>query len=137
MKFIESVVDRSEADLLEYKALYDKGWENMTPEEQETWLHGMKGALNLSDMRRVLNNIEFVNRLKKYQLIVPEQDDYILYESRMTDISMLLMFIYNDAPLLPYNTIDKWNEIEALLKTTYDDVTKNNVITGIWIISID
>lgn len=47
------ITDRTEADVLRWKALHDKGWEAMTPEEQSEWVSGMKGAYNYTDMNRV------------------------------------------------------------------------------------
>ena len=47
------ITDRTTADVNRWKALHDKGWEAMSPEEQSEWVGGMKGSYNYTDMNRV------------------------------------------------------------------------------------
>lgn len=130
MIFKYPVVDRSREDVEYAKGLKAKGWKNFTEEEKEKWKNGLKGALNLDDVKRVLNNLEYVNQYKRYQLIVPSQDDYIVNDNIFEDLYWLLFFVYNDAPLLPYNDHEKWNEIEQLLQSTMEEIKKNSIETN-------
>lgn len=52
------ITDRTTEDVLRWKTLHDKGWEAMTPEEQNEWVGGMKGAYNYTDMNRVETFVE-------------------------------------------------------------------------------
>lgn len=47
------ITDRTEADVLRWKALRDKGWANMTEAERAEWSAGLKGAYNATDLNRV------------------------------------------------------------------------------------
>lgn len=47
------ITDRTEADVLRWKALRDKGWANMTETERAEWSAGLKGAYNATDLNRV------------------------------------------------------------------------------------
>lgn len=122
MIFKYPIIDRTQTDVEFAKLLKSKGWQNLTDEEKEQWRNGLKGALNLKDVQRVLNNLEYINTDKNYQLIIPTQDDYIVYDNLFESIYWLLFFIYNDAPILPYTTYERWNEIESLLQTTLNEI---------------
>ena len=50
------VYDRTQDDVDEIKRLLSIGWKYMTDIEKADWMHGMKGALNLSDIKRIENN---------------------------------------------------------------------------------
>lgn len=127
MIFKFPITDRTESDITKYHALYSKGWQNMTDGEKEEWLKGMKGALNLKDVQRVLNNIEFINRAMGLGLTVSTYDDYFIDTSIFEQIKYLLECEYKTAPNLPYNTIDKWNEIEEILKQCFLLVSENAI----------
>lgn len=51
---IELILDRTQADEEEIKMLMARGWDNLTVEEQQSWLNDAhKGAYNYTDLNRV------------------------------------------------------------------------------------
>ncbi len=55
------VTDRTEADVLRWRSLRDKGYSNMTAEERAEWdAANMKGAYNASDLNRVGTALNYI-----------------------------------------------------------------------------
>jgi len=50
---MELITNRTQADVDRAKELWSKGWQNLTLEEKNEWLAGMKGAYNYTDWNRV------------------------------------------------------------------------------------
>lgn len=50
---IEMITDRSASDVLLAKNLIKKGFRNMTDDEKNSFLSGLKGAYNYSDVNRI------------------------------------------------------------------------------------
>lgn len=58
------VTDRTQQDVSRALALISKGYDNLTPEEQAEWDAGLKGCRNISDLNRIIENIDFLAALK-------------------------------------------------------------------------
>ena len=56
---IEMITDRSASDVLLAKNLIKKGFQNMTEDEKNSFLSGLKGAYNYSDVNRVETAIKY------------------------------------------------------------------------------
>lgn len=54
------ITDRTKADVERVRHLAAKGWANMTEEERNEWLDGLKGAYNTTDLNRVGAAVEYV-----------------------------------------------------------------------------
>lgn len=57
---IEMITDRSSSDVALAKSLIKKGFQNMTDNEKETFLSGMKGAYNYTDVNRVESVVSYL-----------------------------------------------------------------------------
>lgn len=57
---IEMITDRSSSDVVLAKSLIKKGFQNMTDNEKETFLSGMKGAYNYTDVNRVESAVSYL-----------------------------------------------------------------------------
>ena len=56
---VEMITDRSASDVLLAKNLIKKGFQNMTEDEKNSFLSGLKGAYNYSDVNRVETAIKY------------------------------------------------------------------------------
>lgn len=56
---IEMITDRSASDVLLAKNLIKKGFRNMTEDEKNSFLSGLKGAYNYSDVNRIETVIKY------------------------------------------------------------------------------
>lgn len=56
---VEMITDRSASDVLLAKSLIKKGFQNMTEDEKNSFLSGLKGAYNYSDVNRVETVIKY------------------------------------------------------------------------------
>lgn len=64
MSVIDTLIfDRSTSDITELQTLRDKGFANMTSEEQTSWNNGLKGAYNISDINRVNDAVVYLQQL--------------------------------------------------------------------------
>lgn len=57
---IEMITDRSLSDVEIAKSLIKKGFQNMTNEEKQSFLSGLKGAYNYTDVNRVESAVEYL-----------------------------------------------------------------------------
>lgn len=57
------VTDRSQEDVGQARTLLAKGWDNMTQLEREAFQAGLKGAYGPTDMNRVREALEYIDRL--------------------------------------------------------------------------
>lgn len=55
------VTDRSEEDVARWRELHQKGFSNMTAEEQSEWLGTMKGRYDHTDMNRVEAAVKYLS----------------------------------------------------------------------------
>lgn len=123
---MEFIFDRTQADVDRVKDLNKKYLSGtITDEEKEEWLAGSKGALNLSDLNRIENNIE---TLASYFIVTVSVKNWSLGDiPRVSDYARILenvqkiknaWFVLPEAPptpMQPLTTYQKWNDIEQIL----------------------
>lgn len=126
------ITDRTAADVVRWKALHDKGWDAMTPEEQAEWVNGMKGAYNYTDMNRVESAVKelearFLTKGTRLRLTTktdwartswPTESDMLRYFSNVAKVRAAVGVNLN-TPAAPTTTIlfdyKKANDIEEIL----------------------
>lgn len=59
---MEFVTDRTYADVLKVKEYNERGWNELSEEERQEWLAGMKGAFNCTDMNRINEALNFIEK---------------------------------------------------------------------------
>ncbi len=131
--WIEPVTDRTQKDVLYAQQLKSLSWEDMTTEQQEEYLSGLKGCMNYTDFLRIENNIQILLDVLEidsasYVENVPE----FLQESYFADMRNNVAAIregycvHDDTPQvpeLPYNTWEKYNAIEQILADVYEVIS--------------
>lgn len=55
-----AITDRSQSDVERVLELLEKGWQNFSDDEKAEWNKDMKGALNMSDLLRIQNNVSLL-----------------------------------------------------------------------------
>lgn len=144
---ISLVTDRTQADVDRWRVLRSKGWENMTPEEQEEWMAGLKGSYNATDLNRVQGAVDYVkNRLIDAGYIVetellttwmasdiPTDTQMVQYLSNVAVIQSTLV-LPSYAPPLPDSmknlTYTGANNIEKILEIV--DHMLTNSLEAVW-----
>lgn len=130
----DAIYDRSQADVDRVKELLSKvKFGNMTAAEQTEFLTDSKGALNLSDLFRIKNNIELLAEVFELNITIPTIPDIpkrSFYDSirSCTQAIRNMGVIYVSTPQVPaapLNTFSKWNDIEKILHDTYDILMNN------------
>ena len=132
MAWIEPIYDRTEQDVLHVKRLIEDIKSGIaTPQEIVEYSTDLKGAINTSDLQRILGNIEYVADMLDVTIqtqTVPEIPRVSWYSTLLSNLtSVLNKYIkYSDTPDIPtqpINTYEKWNTIEKILwdiKTIYE-----------------
>ena len=131
-EFITPVVDRTLEDILYLKNLLEKGYASFTDEEKTIWNSDLKGALNVSDLNRIENNIYVLGKCLGLEIekfiynetdIPPEVnfDRIYYYLSNIRNILLSTMDVdIPEIPLRPYNTYEKYNDIESIIYYMYN-----------------
>lgn len=77
------ITDRTQDDVERARALCAKGWGNMTPPERAAYLGGLKGGYGPTDMNRVREALEYIDRLmvsaKRESVFEPVPIDHAEY----------------------------------------------------------
>ena len=131
--WIEPVTDRTQNDVNRVKELKAKGWDNMTSDEQEEWVHGLKGSMNYSDFMRVRNNILLLSDVLGLGIELEEPPNFVAidYVKRIREYVDTIRNAYVthfDTPVTPnnpINTYDKWNKLEYIMQDVYEILTGN------------
>lgn len=131
-EWIEPVTDRTQQDVDHAKDLIS-GWGSLTDDQKAEYLAGLKGCLNTADLERIENNIQIlidVLELDKesHVGVIPE----IPTASYMADLKANVRairegyFVHADTPEVPdapYNTFQKFNDMEKILKDVHEVVS--------------
>lgn len=59
---MEFVTDRTYTDVLKVREYNERGWNELSEEERQEWLAGMKGAFNCTDMNRINEALNFIEK---------------------------------------------------------------------------
>lgn len=131
--WIEPVTDRSAEDVAYAKKLGSMSWNEMTEEQQEEYLVGLKGCMNRTDFERIENNIQILLDvleldLSSYVDAVPEYLTETYFDDLKSNVEAIreAYFVHADTPQvpeLPYNTWQKYNDIEKILADVYEVVS--------------
>lgn len=131
------VFDRTQEDVDEVKRLEKVGWDNMTESERTLWKKGMKGALNLSDIKRIENDCSVIAQLLNVSIVthrdnLPSFPDESYFDSLLENVSTLRNAGYRyqttpEIPARPINTYQKINDIEKILSDIYEVYNSNFV----------
>lgn len=100
----------------------------ITNEEKIEWKNGLKGALNKSDLDRILVDINYLSNKSQVSITsqtIPEIPTISWYSELLTNIQTLVNAIGKrsetpDLPTQPLNTYTKWNIIEKHLQDMYE-----------------
>lgn len=131
--WMNPITNRTKNDVYRVAQLKSKGWQNLTTEEKNEFLSDMKGALNVSDIERILNNILILAEVLEISITIPEIPNPLDKEF-LDELLNLVSYVskfhpgYSTTPKLPsapLNSYDKWNDIEKILEDIYTILTNN------------
>lgn len=92
----QAVTDRSQNDVERVLELLEKRWKNFTDDEKSEWSGGMKGALNLSDLLRIQNNVSMLKDVLELDMDVFNVGKNLLQNKARTTTSNGVTFSVND-----------------------------------------
>lgn len=128
--------DRVQADVERVYELRKIGWQNMTQEQREEWMSGLKGCLNTSDLKRIENTIYVIAQLLRVEIKtnkdnLPEIPDNLYFQTLLDNVTKLRAqkYLHKDTPQvpqIPLNTYQKINDIEHILHDIYKVYNANN-----------
>lgn len=131
-EWIPPVTDRTQADVDHARKLLTVGWSNLTTEQREEYMAGLKGCINMTDLARIENNIQIlidVLELKNTSHVdnVPELPTGSYFAEMRDNIAAIrtAYFVHKDTPEvpdLPFNTWQDYNAIEQILGDVYEVV---------------
>lgn len=131
------VTDRTQIDVDEVARLEKAGWDGMTDAERERWKKGMKGALNLSDIKRIENDCYILAQLLNVSIVthrenLPRFPTGNYFKSLLDNVATLRAVGYRyqttpEVPEQPINTYQKVNAIEKILNDIYEVYNSNFV----------
>ena len=135
MEFIDPVYTRTQEDLKEIKSYQKIGYENLSEDQKYKWMSGMIGALNATDLNRIENNIMCLMFMisENYQIegikINWLMTDFVLKKDFLRIYNNMLTLMYNfglerELPKQPFDTIEKLNKVEELLKKSYNIISE-------------
>ncbi|MCM1190778.1 MAG: hypothetical protein NC541_16000 [bacterium] len=131
--WIEPVTDRSAADVERARSLCNTGWETMTAEQREEFRGDLKGCLNRGDLERIENNMQILLDVLETGRdsnlgSIPEIPDTAYFEGMQENVAAVREggLIHADTPIvpeLPYNSWQKYNDLERILADAYEVVS--------------
>ena len=131
--WIEPVTDRSAEDAAYAKKLGRMSWDSMSEEQKEEYIAGLKGCMNRYDFERIENNVQILLDvleldLSSYVDAVPEYLTESYFSNLKSNVSAIraAFAVHKDTPQvpeLPYNTWQKYNDIEKILSDVYEVVS--------------
>ena len=127
--WIEPVTDRTQRDVEHAKTVLNMSWDEMGSEQRESFLSGLKGCLNRKDLERIENNIQILLDVLEIDSstfvgAIPEfpSTTYFEHMGRNVEAIRTAQAVHVDTPntpQLPFNTWQKWNDIEKILSDAY------------------
>ena len=124
MAWIEPIYDRTEHDVQYVKDLYARIKERVaTADDIVVYKNDLKGAINESDLQRIVNNMNYIANLLSISITtqtVPDIPRVAWYSILLDNLTQLLnaYMKHSDTPgipVQPLNTYEKWNTIEKIL----------------------
>lgn len=132
MPFIQPITDRTILDIDKLQEYDEIGYKNLTTEQKNEWLSGMKGALNSSDLNRIESNQQYILNLLSNQYILTFKTNWLMTdfvedsdENRILMNLKTLMQPFNfeeepQVPEKPLNYFEKINQIENIILQIYN-----------------
>lgn len=132
MSFIQPITDRTILDIDKLQEYDEIGYKNLTTEQKNEWLSGMKGALNSSDLNRIESNQQYIFTLLSNQYILTFKTNWLMTdfvedsdENRILMNLKTLMQPFNfeeepQVPEKPLNYFEKINKIENIILQMYN-----------------
>ena len=132
MPFIQPITDRTILDIDKLQEYDEIGYKNLTMEQKNEWLSGMKGALNSSDLNRIESNQQYIFTLLSNQYILTFKTNWLMTdfvedsdENRILMNLKTLMQPFNfeeepQVPEKPLNYFEKINQIENIILQMYN-----------------
>lgn len=132
MSFIQPITDRTILDIDKLQEYDEIGYKNLTTEQKNEWLSGMKGALNSSDLNRIESNQQYILNILSNQYILTFKTNWLMTdfvedsdENRILMNLKTLMQPFNfeeepQVPEKPLNYFEKINQIESIILQMYD-----------------
>ena len=132
MPFIKPITDRSILDIQKLQEYDEIGYKNLTTEQKNEWLSGMKGALNSSDLNRIESNQQYILNILSNQYILTFKTNWLMTdfvedsdENRILSNLKTLMQPFNfeeepQVPEKPLNYFEKINQIENIILQIYN-----------------
>lgn len=132
MPFIQPITDRSILDIQKLQEYDEIGYKNLTTEQKNEWLSGMKGALNSSDLNRIESNQQYILNLLSNQYILTFKTNWLMTDFvEDSDENRILMnlktlmqpFDFDEqtvVPDKPLNYFEKINQIENIILQIYN-----------------
>lgn len=132
MPFIQPITDRTILDIDKLQEYDEIGYKNLTTEQKNEWLSGMKGALNSSDLNRIESNQQYIFTLLSNQYILTFKTNWLMTdfvedsdENRILSNLKTLMqpFDFDSQTIVPDKPLDyfeKINQIENIILQMYN-----------------
>ncbi len=145
MVYREPIFDRTQSDIIKLQDFLSRGYKNLTSDEKNEWLNtNFKGALNISDLNRIEQNMSVLADMLGFEVQIKVwQETDILTNSDFTRIRNNLTSIRNKAeemgllydstpevPDLPWNLYQKINDIERIIYDIYSLYTAKYYYCG-------
>lgn len=129
----QAVTDRAQSDVERVIELLEKGWNNFSDNEKTEWNSGLKGALNVSDLERIQNNIQLLSDVLELDLnvsAVPDVPNQTFYDEIINNSEIIrgAYCIHTTTPVTPaqpLNEYQKWNDIEQILFDVHEILLNN------------
>lgn len=131
--WIEPVTDRTQVDVERAEELIGIGWQAMTKGQQQEYLAGLKGCMNRKDFERIENNMQILLDVLEISLAshagnVPEFPKEAYFADMHKNIAAIRAGYgtHSDTPPVPgppFNTWQKYNDIEKILADVYETVS--------------
>lgn len=125
--WIEPVYDRTQEDVDRIKEMNQRGFFNLSPNEQTLWRTDMKGALNRSDLERIENDIQILSdtlelHLTTYVDNIPELPNVSYFTNLKNNVKAIrdTGFVHNDTPITPNQPLNYFTKINDIEKILYD-----------------
>lgn len=134
MAYTEPIFDRNQSDIVRLQSFLDRGYKNLTADEKTEWLStNFKGALNISDLNRIEQNMIVLSGILGLTITVktwqetdiPTNTDFTRIRNNLALIreqaeSMGLIYdLTPEVPNLPFNHYQKINDIEKIIFDIY------------------
>lgn len=129
-EWIGPVTDRSQEDVEYVNTLHSLGWQNMTQEQRQEYLSGLRGAMNKRDFERIENNVQILldvleTASESFVGSVPDHLTESYFQKLRDNVAAIRGsgYLHTDTPPvpeLPWNTWQKYNDVEKILEDVHE-----------------